>query len=103
VSAAGHELEVAQRLSAAILSAAESGDMFALGMLDDQRRELLQSFRRRVRQLQPAEQRIIDEIATLNSLAIGAIEHQRRAKARELDMAAVGRRAVKSYARTNSG
>jgi hypothetical protein len=36
----------------------------------------------------------------LNDLALGCMEHHRRIKARELDLAAVGRRAVNAYATT---
>ena len=40
---------------------------------------------------------LLQQIAQLNDRSIGLLEHQRRAKGRDLDMAAVGRRAVAAY------
>jgi len=84
-------------LSEEILSAAESGDLKSLESLDRQRLELLKSFRSATRQVAAADQALLQQIAQLNDRAIGLLEHQRRSKGRDLDMAAVGRRAVAAY------
>jgi hypothetical protein len=84
-------------LSEEILSAAESGNLQSLEALDRERMELLKSFRKATRQVSAADQALLQQIAQLNDRAIGLLEHQRRAKGRDLDMAAVGRRAVAAY------
>ena len=45
---------------------------------------------------------LLQQIAQLNDRAIGLLEHQRRGKGRDLDMAAVGRRAVAAYSSIRS-
>jgi hypothetical protein len=84
-------------LSEEILSAAESGKLESLEPLDLERMELLKSFRKATRQVAAADQALLQQIAQLNDRAIGLLEHQRRSKGRDLDMAAVGRRAVAAY------
>ena len=84
-------------LSEEILSAAESGALESLESLDRQRLELLKSFRKATRRVAAADQALLQQIAQLNDRAIGLLEHQRRSKGRDLDMAAVGRRAVAAY------
>jgi len=49
-----------------------------------------------------ADQALLQQIAEANARAIGLLEHQRRSKGRDLDMAAVGRRAVAAYSGTRS-
>ena len=87
-------------LSEEILSAAESGNLKSLEPLDRQRLELLKSFRQATPRVAAADQALLQQIAQLNDRAIGLLEHQRRGKGRDLDMAAVGRRAVAAYAST---
>ena len=84
-------------LSEEILGAAESGNLQSLESLDRQRLELLQSFRNATRQVAAPDQALLQQIVQLNDRAIGLLEHQRRSKGRDLDMAAVGRRAVAAY------
>jgi hypothetical protein len=84
-------------LSEQILSAAENGNLESLESLDLERLELLKSFRKATRQVAAADQALLQQIAQLNDRAIGLLEHQRRSKGRDLDMAAVGRRAVAAY------
>ena len=91
------EVARALALSEEILSAAESGDLKSLESLDRQRLELLKSFRNATRQVAATDQALLQQIAQLNDRAIGLLEHQRRSKGRDLDMAAVGRRAVAAY------
>jgi hypothetical protein len=90
-------LSRALALSHDMLSAAECGNLNSLESLDRQRLELLQSFRSATQQVAAADQALLQQIAQLNDRAIGLLEHQRRSKGRDLDMAAVGRRAVAAY------
>jgi hypothetical protein len=85
-------------LSHDMLSAAEKGDVQSLAALDRERMELLKSFRNGTKQVSAAEQALLSQINATNERAIGLLEHQRRSKGRDLDMAAVGRRAVAAYA-----
>jgi len=43
---------------------------------------------------------MLREIAQLNDRALGLLEHRKRAMGRDMDMLAVGRRAVRAYATT---
>jgi hypothetical protein len=85
-------------LSHDMLSVAENGDLQSLASLDHERMELLKSFRNGTKQVAAAEQALLDQINATNERAIGLLEHRRRSKGRDLDMAAVGRRAVAAYA-----
>jgi hypothetical protein len=80
-----------------MLSAAEKGDLQSLASFDLERMELLKSFRSGTKQVSAADQALLRQINEINDRAIGLLEHQRRSKGRDLDMAAVGRRAVAAY------
>ena len=80
-----------------MLSAAEKGDLRSLTSLDLKRMELLKSFRNGAKLVSAADQALLQQINEINDRAIGLVEHQRRSKGRDLDMAAVGRRAVAAY------
>jgi hypothetical protein len=84
-------------ISHEMLEAAEKGNLQSLGALDLERMDLLKFFRNSTRQLTAADRALLQQIAELNDRAIGLVEHQRRAKGRDLDMAAVGRKAVAAY------
>jgi hypothetical protein len=84
-------------LSHDMLSAAEKGDLQSLASLDLTRMELLKLFRNGTKPLSAADQALLAQINEINDRAIGLLEHQRRSKGRDLDMAAVGRRAVAAY------
>jgi hypothetical protein len=84
-------------LSNEMLSAAEQGDLQPLASLDLERMELLKLFRKSTRQVSAADQAVLAQINATNERAIGLVEHLRRSKGRDLDMAAVGRRAVAAY------
>ena len=84
-------------LSNDMLNAAEKGDVQSVASLDLERMELLKSFRRGTKQVSAAEQALLAQINAANDRAIGLLEHQRRGKGRDLDMVAVGRRAVAAY------
>jgi hypothetical protein len=81
-----------------MLNAAEKGDLQSLASLDLERMELLKSFRNGTKLVSAADQALLQQINEINDRAIGLVEHQRRSKGRDLDMAAVGRRAVAAYA-----
>lgn len=85
-------------LSHDMLVAAEQGDLQHLASLDHERMELLKLFRSGTKQVSAADQAVLSQINAANERAIGLLEHQRRSKGRDLDMAAVGRRAVAAYA-----
>jgi len=85
-------------LSHDMLGAAEKGDVQSLASLDRERMELLKCFRKSTKQVSAADQGLLSQINSTNERAIGLLEHQRRSKGRDLDMAAVGRRAIAAYA-----
>jgi hypothetical protein len=93
-------LKQALELSQQILAAAERGDTQTVAALDVERMRLVQSFGRGANGLGASDGALLAAITQLNDRAIGLLEHQRRGKARELDMAAVGRRAVAAYSST---
>ena len=84
-------------LSQKIMQAAQNADAQALRALDDERAQLIKSFRLETRSVGAADRAALSEIVKLNDQALGLMEHHRRTKGRELDMAAVGRRAVAAY------
>jgi hypothetical protein len=84
-------------ISLQLLDAAEKGDLKSLESLDLERMDLLKFFRNSAIQTTAADRALVQQIAQLNDRTIGLLEHQRRSKGRDLDMAAVGRRAVAAY------
>jgi hypothetical protein len=95
-------LDRALQLSREVLAAADRGDSQAAASIDAERLQLLQSARRCATMLGAHEQQLLREIALLNDQSIGHLEHHRRIKGRQLDVAAVGRRAVTAYAMTRA-
>jgi hypothetical protein len=83
-----------------MFAAAESADLRSLERLDAERLQLLKSFRLEVRHANAAERGLLQEISQLNDRTIGLLEHQKRGKGRDMDVAAVGRRAVAAYSNT---
>lgn len=84
-------------LSQELLSAAEQANVPALGPLDAERRQLLESFRLETKQVHAPDRALLQQISGLNERTIGLVEHLKRGKGREMDMAAAGRRAVAAY------
>jgi hypothetical protein len=80
-----------------MLEAAEKGNLQLLTSLDLERMDLLKFFRNSATQPTASDRALLAQIAQLNDRTIGLVEHQRRGKGRDLDMAAVGRRAVAAY------
>jgi hypothetical protein len=93
-------LERALQLSRDVLAAAERGDSQATVPIDAERLQLLQSARRSGTAFGAHEHQLLQHIALLNDQSIGHLEHHRRIKGRQLDVAALGRRAVSAYATT---
>jgi hypothetical protein len=84
-------------LSQDMLAAAEQADLQSLELLDAERLDLLKSFRLETKQVNAADRALLQQISATNERTIGLLEHQRRSKVRDMDMAAVGRRAVAAY------
>jgi hypothetical protein len=87
-------------LSHEMLASAEGANLQSLERLDAERLELLKSFRLETRQVGAAERALLQQISQINERTIGMLEHRRRAKGRDMDMAAVGRKAVAAYSST---
>ena len=94
------ELERVLQLSRELLTIAELGDVQLAANLDAMRMRLLESVRQRSTQIDAKDRLLLQSIAELNDKAIGHLEHRRRGKIRELDMASVGRRALDAYSAT---
>jgi hypothetical protein len=94
----------ALNLSRRILDAAEGSDMSGVTALDAERMQLLKSFKRELKVAAPngvvaaSHREVLEQIRALNDRTVGLLEHRKRGKGREMDMAAVGRRAVAAYA-----
>jgi hypothetical protein len=91
-------LERALGLSQQLAALVDGGDVSQTVRLDAERRQLLKSARAALHPLDERSRSILREITALNDRTLGLMEHRRRAKGREMDMAAVGRRAVAAYA-----
>jgi hypothetical protein len=87
-------------ISNELFTAAEKGNLESVTSLDAERLQLLKSFRLGARQVASGDRAMLRQIAQLNDRTIGLLEHQKRSKGREMDMAAVGRRAVSAYSNT---
>ena len=85
-------------VSRQLLAAAGSGDSRTVAILDLQRLQLLKSARTIMSAPSPRERAMLQEIALLNDQSIGQMEHHRRIKGRQLDVAVAGRRAIYAYA-----
>jgi hypothetical protein len=84
-------------LSHEMFAAAEQANLRTLERLDAERLELLKSFWLETKRADAADRALLEQISQMNDRTIGLLEHQRRSKGRDMDMAAVGRRAVAAY------
>ena len=91
-------LQRALELSQQLMTVAESGDVGEVVRLDAERLRLLKSVRHVLQPLSPADRSMLRAIADLNARSLGRMEHRFRAKCRDMDMLAAGRRAVRAYA-----
>jgi hypothetical protein len=84
-------------LSQDMFADADKADFNSVARLDAERLALLKSFRAQARHVAAADRAVLQQISQLNDRTLGLLEHHRRSKGREMDMAAVGRRAVVAY------
>jgi hypothetical protein len=96
VAALQRALDISRELAAV----AEGGDPQLTVGLDAERLQLLKSARPMLQPFDEKDRSVLREIAALNDRALGFLEHRRRAKGRDMDMLAVGRRAVRAYSST---
>jgi hypothetical protein len=87
----------ALQLSREVLAAAGRGDSQAVAAIDAERLGLLKSLRNSAAALDAHDRQLLADITLLNDQSIGHLEHHRRIKGRQLDVASVGRRAVAAY------
>ena len=90
-------LRRALELSRELAAVADGGDLALTVNLDAERLQLLKSVREALLPLDDEDRSVLREIAALNDQALGFLEHRRRAKGRDMDMLAVGRRALRAY------
>ena len=94
---ASSALQRALDLSQEIVGAADSGDAGEIVRLDAERLRLLKSLRHTLPTMSLADRSMLRAIADLNARSLGRMEHRFRAKCRDMDMLAAGRRAVRAY------
>ena len=90
-------LQRALEISRELATVAERGEIDAAIQLDADRLQLLKAARGALPRPDEHEQRLLGEITALNALALGAMQHRQRAMARDMDMMAAGRRAMRAY------
>ncbi|MEP6885710.1 MAG: hypothetical protein ABJC66_13265 [Gammaproteobacteria bacterium] len=93
-------LEQALALSHRLLEAADQSNFEQVTILDAERLSLLQSLRLQRDSMSEGARLMLRQVAELNERAIRLVDHRQRIKQRELDLAAVGRRAVSVYSTT---
>jgi len=98
VAALQRALEISRELAAV----ADTGDLRMTMSLDAERLQLLKSVRAVLRPMDEKDSAVLREIAALNDQALGFLEHRRRAKGRDMDMVAVGKRALRAYSSTQA-
>lgn len=96
VAALQRALEISRELAAV----ADTGDLRLTVSLDAERLQLLKFARAAVHPMDEKDGAVLREIAALNDRALGFLEHRRRAKGRDMDMVAVGKRALRAYSNT---
>jgi hypothetical protein len=99
-AAASAALERALEISRELAADADRGEAHLTASLDAERRQLLQFVRGALQPLDASAMEVLREIARLNARAIGHLEHRKRSLEREMDLVAVGRRAVRAYSST---
>jgi len=90
-------LERALEISRELAAVADRGEVRQAASLDAERLQLLQSVRDALLPMDERSRAVLREIAELNDRSIGRLEHRFRAKCRDMDMLAVGRRALRAY------
>jgi hypothetical protein len=90
-------LERALELSRELFDAAAEGEAEHVIRLDAERLRLLKSARHALTAMTDEDRAVIRQIAELNARSLGRMEHRFRAKCRDMDMLAAGRRALRAY------
>jgi hypothetical protein len=93
-------LQRALEISRELAAVADGGDPSLTVSLDAERLQLLKSARAALPSMDESDHAILSEIAALNDRALGFLEHRRRAKGRDMDMVAMGKRALRAYSST---
>ena len=97
---AASALQRALEISQELVGVADRGELELTVSLDAERLRLIKSARAALQPVDENNRTVLREIAALNDRALGHLEHRRRAKGRDMDMLAVGRRAVRAYSNT---
>jgi hypothetical protein len=90
-------LQRALELSQELLEVAESGEVERIISLDAERLRLIKSARHALTPMNDKDRAVLRQIADLNARSLGRMEHRFRAKCRDMDMLAAGRRALRAY------
>ncbi len=93
-------LNRALELSHELIAVADRGEVHEVLRLDAERLVLLKSARHAIEPMSQEDRTVLRAIADLNARSIGRMEHRFRAKCRDMDMLAAGRRALRAYANT---
>jgi hypothetical protein len=91
-------LQQALDLSRELFVAAENGEAERVIVLDAERLRLIKSARHALPSMTEKDRTVLRQIADLNDRSLGLMEHRLRAKCRDMDMLAAGRRALRAYA-----
>lgn len=95
-------LQRALEISRQLAAVADTGDLGLTVNLDAERLQLLKSVRAVLQPMDEKDCTVLREITALNDRALGFLEHRRRAKGRDMDMVAVGKRALRAYSSTQA-
>jgi hypothetical protein len=90
-------LQRALELSLELLEVADSGEVERVISLDAERLRLIKSARHALIPMNEKDRAVLRQIADLNARSLGRMEHRFRAKCRDMDMLAAGRRALRAY------
>jgi hypothetical protein len=91
------DLQRALELSEELLNIADSGEAERVTSLDAERLRLIKSARQALTPLNEKDRAVLRQIADLNAQSLGRMEHRFRAKCRDMDMLAAGKRALRAY------
>jgi hypothetical protein len=97
---AAEALQRALDISRELAGLADGGDLALTVSLDAERLQLLKSARAALQRMDEKDHAVLREIVALNDQALGFLEHRRRAKGRDMDMVATGKRALRAYSST---
>ena len=90
-------LELSQRAARQL---ADTGEAERVISLDAERLRLIKSARHALTPMTDEDRAVLREIADLNARSLGRMEHRLRAKCRDMDMLAAGRRALRAYSQS---